>query len=207
MLDPTCQLVPWSVRHDFFTYARAMALRLGGLADLDPTTVQLPVGTEVTTRVDRALDGPDGEVRTQGATGRVAALEGDRVDVVFVDGKRGTYLRHALTPRKLGELRYAHRRAAAWDELRPCVVIDALVGSRAWGVAGEGSDEDHRGVFVLPAPWTVGLVDPPLDLVSAGGSHTYWEPARRSARRCAPIRTRSRCCSPCRGSSIRSAKR
>jgi hypothetical protein len=72
-------------------------------------------------------------------------------------------------------LRYARRRASAWDDLRPCVVIDALVGSRAWGVANESSDEDHRGVFVLPATWTVGLVDPPLDLVSADGSHTFWE--------------------------------
>jgi hypothetical protein len=150
-----------------------MALRLGGLVDVDPATVQLPVGTEVTTRVDRAVDG--GEVRTQGATGRVAALDGDRVEVVFVDGKRATYLRAEVMPRKLGELRYAHRRAAVWDELLPCVVLDALVGSRAWGVAGEGSDEDHRGVFVLPAPWTVGLVDPPLDLISADGSSTYWE--------------------------------
>jgi RNA repair pathway DNA polymerase beta family len=149
-----------------------MAQRLGGLADVDPATVQLPVGTEVSTRVDRVVDG---QLRTQGATGRVAAIDGDRVDVVFVDGKRATYLRPEVMPRKVGELRYAHRRAAVWDELRPCVVLDALVGSRAWGVAGEGSDEDHRGVFVLPAPWTVGLVDPPLDLVSADGSSTYWE--------------------------------
>jgi hypothetical protein len=149
-----------------------MAQRLGGLADVDPATVQLPVGTEVSTRVDRRVDG---QLRTQGATGRVAAIDGDRVDVVFVDGKRATYLRPEVMPRKLGELRYAHRRAAVWDDLRPCVVLDALVGSRAWGVAGEGSDEDHRGVFVLPAPWTVGLVDPPLDLISADGSSTYWE--------------------------------
>jgi RNA repair pathway DNA polymerase beta family len=145
-----------------------MALRLGGLADLDPTSVQLPVGTEVTTRVDR-------DDRTRGATGRVAKVDGDRVEVVFVDGKRATYLRAELTPRKLGELRYAHRRAAAWDELRPCVAIDAMVGSRAWGVATDGSDEDHRGVFVLPATWTAGLVDPPLDLISADGSSTFWE--------------------------------
>jgi len=30
-------------------------------------------------------------------------------------------------------------------------------------------------VFVLPAPWTTGLADPPLDLVSLDGSQTYWE--------------------------------
>ncbi|HEX5058983.1 MAG TPA: nucleotidyltransferase domain-containing protein [Kofleriaceae bacterium] len=150
-----------------------MALRLGGLADLDPSAVPLPAGTEVTTRVDRAVDG--GEMRPQGATGRVAKLDGDRVEVVFLDGKRATYLRGEVMPRKLGVVRYAQRRAAAWELLHPCVAIDTVVGSRAWGVADAGSDEDHRGVFVLPMPWTTGLVDPPLDLVSADGSSTYWE--------------------------------
>jgi hypothetical protein len=149
-----------------------MALRLGGLADLDPQTVPLPAGTEVTTRVDRTA----GEwVIPQGASGRVTAVDGDRVDVLFLDGKRATYLRSEVTPRKLGVARYAQRRAAAWDQLRPCVVIDTVVGSRAWGVADEGSDEDRKGVFVLPTPWTTGLVDPPLDLSSLDGSQSYWE--------------------------------
>ena len=145
-----------------------MALRLGGLADLDPAAVPLPSGTEVTVGVDR-------EGRPQGATGRVIALDGERVEVLFLDGGRATYLRTEVAPRKLGVARYAHRRAGAWDALRPCTVIDAVVGSRAWGVSDAGSDEDHRGVFVLPAPWLTGLADPPLDLVSADGSESYWE--------------------------------
>ena len=119
-----------------------MALRLGGLADLDPMAVPLPLGTEVTTRVDRTVHGAP---RPQGATGRVAAVDGDRVEVQFVDGKRATYLRAEVAPRKLGVQRYAQRRAVAWDALRPCVVIDTLVGSRAWGVSDERSDEE----FVL----------------------------------------------------------
>jgi RNA repair pathway DNA polymerase beta family len=146
--------------------------RLGGLVDLDPQTVPLPAGTEVTTRVDRIVDG---EIRAQGATGRVKRIDGDKVEVTFLDGKSGVFLRSEVTPRKLGVQRYAQRRAAAWDALRPCVVLDTVVGSRAWGVANEGSDEDRRGVFVLPMPWTTGLVDPPLDLVSLDGSHAYWE--------------------------------
>ena len=149
-----------------------MALRLGGLADLDPSAVPLPAGTQVTTRVDRTVDG---ELRPQGAGGRVAKLDGDRVEVVFVDGKRAVYLRSEVVPTKLGVARYAQRRAAAWELLHPCIAIDTLVGSRAWGVAEEGSDEDRRGVFVLPMPWTTGLVDPPHDLVSVDGSQTYWE--------------------------------
>jgi hypothetical protein len=149
-----------------------MGLRLGGLSDLDPATVPLPIGTEVVTRVDRIVAG---EIRTQGAFGRVTKLDGDRIDVAFLDGANATYLRAEVAPRKLGVARYAQRRAAAWDQLAPCVVLETLVGSRAWGVATESSDEDHRGVFVLPMPWTTGLVDPPLDLVSADGSNMYWE--------------------------------
>src|SRR5439155_4394644 len=37
------------------------------------------------------------------------------------------------------------------------------------------SDTDVRGLFALPFPWTVGLAEPPLDLVSADGSTTLWE--------------------------------
>ncbi len=172
-----------------------MALRLGGLADVDPMAVPLPAGTEVTTRVDRVVGG---ELRPQGATGRVAAIDGDRVEVQFLDGKRATYLRAEVTPRKLGVTRYAHRRAAAWDALRPCVVIDTLVGSRAWGLSDERSDEDRRGVFVLPLPWTTGLVDPPLDLVSVDGSQTYWEigKAIRQALRADPNTLEMLCADP-----------
>ncbi|HEU0036082.1 MAG TPA: nucleotidyltransferase domain-containing protein [Kofleriaceae bacterium] len=162
-----------------------MALRLGGLGDLDPTAVPLPAGTEITTRVDRTVDG---ELRPQGASARVVKVDGERVEVVFLDGRKATYLRAEVVPRKLGVQRYAQRRAAAWDSLRPCVVIDTLVGSRAWGVASEGSDEDRRGVFVLPLPWITGLVEPPHDLVSVDGSSSYWEigKAVRQALRCDP---------------------
>ena len=133
--------------------AAVMALRLGGLADLDPAAVPLPPGTEVVTRVARLVDG---ELRPGGATGRVVTVQapagapGDaQIEVVFIDGRRAIYLREELTPRKLGVARYAQRRQAAWDQLKPCVVVDTLVGSRAWGVADEGSDEDRRGIFVL----------------------------------------------------------
>jgi hypothetical protein len=149
-----------------------MSLRLGGLTDLDPLAVPLPPGTEVTTRVDRV----HGE-RTvgQGAVGRVVALDGDNVDVEVVGVGRVRYLRVEVVPRKPGLVRYARRRHDAWTELSPTVVIDAVVGSRAWGLDHAGSDEDRRGVFVLPFAWQTGLADPPLDLQSLDGSQAYWE--------------------------------
>lgn len=150
-----------------------MELRLHELGALDPLAVPLPNGTEVTTRVDRVLN-EDRRV-PQGAVGRVVAQRGDELDVMVVGVGVLRYARSELVPRKIGQVRYARRRAGAWEALRPCTVLEATVGSRAWGLADEGSDHDQRGIFVLPFGWTLGLGDPPRDLVSTDGSATYWE--------------------------------
>ena len=106
--------------------------------------------------------------------GRVTKVDGDAIDVAVVGIGVVRYARGELSPRRVGQVLFAHRRADAWEALRPCVVLDAVVGSRAWGLATADSDEDHRGVFALPFAWTQGLVAPPEDLVSADGSATYW---------------------------------
>ena len=153
----------------------AMALRLKRLMHLDPLAVPLPHGTEVTTRVARLREGVQ---VPQGSVGRVAGARGEMLDVMIVGVGLLSYLREELTPSKAGQVRYAARRAAAWNTLGPCIVLEAVVGSRAWGLADEGSDTDARGAFGLPLPWTLGLAAPPEDLVSADGSATYWEIAK-----------------------------
>lgn len=148
-----------------------MDLRLKNLEQLDVRAVALPHGTEVVTRVDRLV----GERRVpQGTVGRVTKSEGDAIDVTVVGVGVLRYAREELTPRRVGQAVFAQRRADAWGSLRPCVVMEATVGSRAWGLANDDSDVDLRGVFALPFSWTQGLVAPPEDLVSDDGSATYW---------------------------------
>jgi hypothetical protein len=143
-----------------------------GLGAIDPLAVPLPHGTEVTTRVERLF----GDRRVpQGVVGRVVAIREDGLDVLVTGTGVLRYARDELLPRRPGQVRFAEQRAADWDALRPCVVLEATVGSRAWGLADEGSDTDLRGVFALPFPWTSGLVEPPHTLTSADGSVTYWE--------------------------------
>lgn len=143
-----------------------------GLAAIDPLAVPLPHGTEVTTRVERVA----GEQRVpQGVVGRVVAIRDGGFDVLVTGIGVLRYARDELLPRRPGQVRFAEQRAADWDALRPCVVLEATVGSRAWGLADEGSDTNLRGVFALPFPWTSGLVDQPHTLTSADGSVTYWE--------------------------------
>lgn len=148
-----------------------MDLRIRNLEQLDARSVPLPHGTEVVTGVERIL----GERRVpQGSVGRVTKVDGDEIDVTIVGVGVVQYARGELSARRVGQVLFAQRRADAWEALSPCVVLEAVVGSRAWGLSDEGSDIDRRGVFALPFPWTQGLVAPPEDLVSADGSATYW---------------------------------
>lgn len=148
-----------------------MDLRVRNLVQLDARPVPLPHGTEVVTRVDRVV----GERRVpQGSIGRVTKVEGEHLEVTVVGVGVVRYARHELSPRRIGQLMFAQRRADAWEALGRCVVLETTVGSHAWGLAEEDSDVDCRGVFALPFPWTQGLVGPPEDLVSADGSATYW---------------------------------
>ena len=146
--------------------------KLATLDTLDRTRVPLPIGTRVTTRIERLL----GERRIpQGAVGRVVAQDEDSVEVELADGTLVRYLRTDLVPTKLGQMRFAVRRETAWQALLPCAVLETQVGSHAWGLADESSDVDRRGIFVLPFGWTISLVEPPRELVSTDGSATYWE--------------------------------
>ena len=152
-------------------YTPTVDLRLRHLSSLDPQAVVLPHGTEVVTRVDRLI----GERRVpQGTVGRVVKVDGDDHDVHIVGAGTLRYARRELSPRRIGQVLWAERRERAWDALVPCIVLDATVGSKAWGLADESSDDDRRGVFAHPLSWTLGLVAPPEDVVRADGSATYW---------------------------------
>lgn len=153
-----------------------MSIRVRGMEHHDPRSVPLPNGTEVTTRVDRSAVAGGAERRIPaGAVGRVVTERDGAYDVHIVGVGVASYARSELLPRKAEQLRFAVRRAADWEALRPCVVLEATVGSQAWGLAEAHSDTDVRGAFVLPFTWMGGLAELPQDLVSTDGSATYWE--------------------------------
>ncbi len=149
-----------------------MPRRVAGLQNVDPASVALPHGTEVTTRVARMAS----ERRLpKGVIGRVVRARDAGFDVQIVGVGEVWYARDELAPRRTGQVEFAVRREAAWEALRPCVVLQTTVGSRAWGLATDASDTDVRGVFALPFSWTLGLVDAPKDLISADSSQMFWE--------------------------------
>jgi RNA repair pathway DNA polymerase beta family len=138
-------------------------------------SLPLPHGTDVITRVARSVDG---EAIAAATVGRVVGTHGEELDLHILGVGVVRYRRSDVAPFRSGQLRYALARDSAWSALHRNVVLEAIVGSRAWGLSDHTSDTDHRGLFVLPFSWTTRLGDVPADLVSADGSSTYWEAAK-----------------------------
>ncbi|MEL6545469.1 MAG: nucleotidyltransferase domain-containing protein, partial [Myxococcota bacterium] len=64
-----------------------------------------------------------------------------------------------------------------WDyrRLTRNVIYSAVVGSQAWGLAHENSDEDVRGCFVAPFEDVTGLWTMPGEIHDPYGDAAYWE--------------------------------
>lgn len=61
-----------------------------------------------------------------------------------------------------------------WDQITPDLILETLVGSRAYGLAQEGSDSDFLGVYVPPFPKTCGIYPPARSAKSADGTKLAW---------------------------------
>ena len=139
--------------------------------------IQLPHGTDVITRVPKEIDRTAADLPA-GSVGRIVGSDAESVDVQVLGIGVVRYRRDEVAPFRSGQLRYAVARDAAWKALRGNIVVEATVGSHAWGLAEAHSDVDRRGLFVLPFPWSARLGAAQAELTSVDGSSTYWEIAK-----------------------------
>jgi hypothetical protein len=140
-----------------------------------PTFI-IPVGTQVVLKVARQIPGTD-TLKPAGSVAEV--LESPATNnrpylIRFVDG---------VTLRaKFGELAVRRREldtelATPGEDLRRYVIYRVAVGSRAFGLAVETSDEDRRGVYLPPAELTWSLFKPPeqIEYQAEGVEEVDWE--------------------------------
>jgi predicted nucleotidyltransferase len=142
-----------------------------------PPDFLIPVGTQVVLRYERPVPGTT-STKPAGTVGVVAEAPAtnDRPYLVrFLDG--------ASFRLKFGELlvrRVDHSveaTATAGPDVSDYVVYRVMVGSRAFGLSTESSDEDRRGVFLPPAEWTWSLTKPPeqVEFFTEGVEEVDWE--------------------------------
>lgn len=134
----------------------------------------LPVGTQVVLRREAASGAPAGSV------GRVVAAPTDHTHayrVRLVDGSELSLNRADLSIRKHLQTETLAELAGVLRDhsLDEHVMLRAVVGSRAYGLDGEGSDVDRRGVYLPPAELHWSLYGVPEQLESVATEECYWE--------------------------------
>lgn len=140
-----------------------------------PTFI-IPVGTQVVLKAARRLPGSE-VVKPAGSVAEVLeapATNHRSYKIRFLEG--------ATMNVKFGELAVRKREveeelATPGADLRQFVILRVGVGSRAFGLATEDSDEDRRGVFLPPAELTWSLFQPPeqIEYQSDGVEEVDWE--------------------------------
>jgi predicted nucleotidyltransferase len=143
------------------------------------THLIIPVGTQVVVR--RAVTtGAGTPVCPAGAVGEVVAAPTDRSHAYRVrlpDGAEVSLRREELGIRKHVQAGGVGDPGAVLREhdLFEHVVYRCIVGSRAYGLSGEGSDVDVRGVYLPPAELHWSLYGVPEQLESPETEEVYWE--------------------------------
>jgi predicted nucleotidyltransferase len=142
-----------------------------------PPNFIIPVGTQVVLRYDRRVPGADDE-KPAGTVGEV---------IESPDSNDRPYLIRFLDDvsfrLKFGELlvrRGDHTVEAtgtAGPDVSQFVIYRVIVGSRAFGLSTDSSDEDRRGVFLPPADWHWSLTKPPeqVEAFAPGVEEVDWE--------------------------------
>jgi uncharacterized protein len=139
----------------------------------------LPAGTQVVTRVE--IKGADGqELCPRGAVGEIVKAPDDgshSYRVRFVNGVEAALRRHEMTVRKQYQREAARPGEALLAEydLYDFVIYRCVVGSRAFGLAGDESDTDRRGVYLPPADLQWSLYGAPEQLENEATQECYWE--------------------------------
>ncbi len=142
-----------------------------------PPNFLIPVGSQVVLRYDRRVPSTD-ITKPAGTVGEVVETpaSNDRPYLVrFLDGVSFRLKFGELLVRRSDHT--VEATATAGPDVSAFVVLRVLLGSRAFGLATESSDEDRRGVFLPPADWHWSLTKPPeqAEFFSEGVEEVDWE--------------------------------
>jgi len=144
-----------------------------------PQKLVLPAGTRIITR--NALKNSDGDIiHPKGSVGEITespVTSSGPYSVRFADGSE-----IALTRTQISIHKHRHRDAFAEaasyidkDELFQNVIYRCVVGSRAYGLDVDTSDEDIRGIYLPPADQHWSIFDLPEQITNDDNEECYWE--------------------------------
>ena len=136
----------------------------------------IPAGTQVVLKSSKALTGGE-EVRKPGSVGVVVESPSSNEQpyiLQFADGQTvKAYYRELALRRQEVDVELSD----VGEDLRPYIIYRCQVGSKAYGLATEDSDDDLRGIYLPPAhlDWSLHRLPEQLESQDSEKDEVYWE--------------------------------
>ncbi len=139
-------------------------------------TFLIPIGTQVVLRGAKRLPESD-VVKPAGTVAEVVEAPDSNRRPYLVRFLDGATMRVKFAELAVRRREMADEWATPGDDLRPHVILRVAVGSRAFGLATDASDEDRRGVYLPPADLHWSLFKPPeqVEYRGDGIEEVDWE--------------------------------
>lgn len=135
----------------------------------------IPAGTQVVLRTNRPLLDATDKFKKPGAVGSVIKCPPNNESnylIQFTDGSQveASFEELSLRRREIDDL------LANTPEFKPTIIFRCQVGSKAYGLSTESSDDDYRGIYLPPADihWSLHEVPRQLEFQD-GHDEVYFE--------------------------------
>jgi predicted nucleotidyltransferase len=136
----------------------------------------ISAGTQVVLKVAKVL--PDGQqFKPPGSVGVVLESPPNNDEPYVVRFSDGEMVRAYFQELALRRREVEDELGEVCEDLRPCVIYRCQVGSKAFGLASEDSDDDLRGVYLPPArlQWSLRRLPEQLEFADQERDEVYWE--------------------------------
>lgn len=139
-----------------------------------PTFIISP-GTQVVLKVDKP--GADGGIRQRGSVAIVVESPADNQQPYVIRFADGTNIETHFAELAIRRKEVEDQLTLTDEDLRPFIIYRCQVGSRAFGLATDASDDDLRGIYLPPARlhWSLFKLPEQLEFTHQNGDEVYWE--------------------------------
>jgi len=145
------------------------------IPELSPDFV-MATGTQVVLKASKALHGDD-QFKKAGSVGVILESPSSNDGPYLVQFADGQTIKASFDELSLRRKEVDIELSKLRDDLRKYIIYRCQVGSKAYGLANDNSDDDLRGIYLPPARLHWSLYELPEQLESADDNkdEVYWE--------------------------------
>ncbi len=136
----------------------------------------IPAGTQVVLQASKVLP-DDAGFKKPGSVGVVVESPSNNEKPYLVQFADGHTVKAYFRELSLRRQEVDNELAEVGEDLRPFIIYRGMVGSKAYGLATDESDDDVRGIFLPPARlhWSLYQLPEQIEWADDSKDEVYWE--------------------------------